>query len=145
MIKKNAIIILLITFVLVLCAITITCTIFSKELNLQSELVLTVFGPELQKASDDFYSEYLSDNPLVYNYSGKIISLKKSKYGYYYGYYIKFGIEPVIGPHDPIGYDEVEYFVYYDGTIKLLNFTHMKNYEIPPRSGVTIKKPIPIS
>ncbi len=145
MIKKNIIIILVITFVLVLCAITITCTIFSKELNLQSELILTVFTPELQKASDDFYSEYLSDNPLVYNYSGKIISLKKSKYGYNYGYYIKFGIEPVIGPHDPVGYDEVEYFVYYDGTIKLLNFTHKKNYEIPPRSGVTIKKPIPTS
>ncbi len=143
--KKNIIIFIVITFVLALCAITITCTIFSKELNLQRELIFTVFTPELQKASDDFYSEYLSDNPLVYNYSGKIISLKKSKYGYNYGYYIKFGIEPVIGPHYPVGYDEVEYFVYYDGTIKLLNFTHKKNYEFPSRLGVTIEKPIPTS
>lgn len=141
MIKKNIIIVIVMTFVLVLCAITITCTIFSKELSKQSELIVSVFWPELQKASDDFYSEYLSDNPIVYSYLGKIISLKKSEFGYY----IKFGIEPVIGPHDPVGYDEVEYYVTNSGTITLESFVHKKNYDIPPSSGVTIKKPIPIA
>lgn len=117
-------IILIIAIVLVLCTI-ITCTIFSKELPKQSELIFTLLRPELQKASDDFYSEYLSDNPIVYSYSGEIISLKKSEFGYY----IKFGIEPVIGPHDPVGYDEVEYYVTNSGTIALESFVHKKSYD----------------
>jgi hypothetical protein len=140
MTKKNIVMSIIITFVLLICAIAITCTIFTREFSKQSELIVTVFRPELQKASDDFYSEYLSDNPVIYNYSGKIISLKKSELGYY----IKFGIEPVIGPHDPVGYDIVEYYVDNSGTITLESFTHKKNYDIPPSLGVTIKKPIPI-
>ena len=115
--------------------------IIHHHISEQRGLIFTLFRQELQKASDDFYSEYLSDNPLVYNYSGKIISLTKSEDGYR----VKFGIEPVLGPHDPVGYDEAEYFVDNSGTISLLSFVHRKNYDIPARLNVTIKKPIPTS
>jgi hypothetical protein len=141
--SKKHIMIIIVSALLVLCAVI--CAVFFAQSSLQCELIFTLFRPELQKASDDFYSGYLSDNPIVANYSGKIISLKRSKQGYNYGYYIKFGMEPYLGPHDPVGYDEAEYFVNNSGTITLLNFSHKKNYEIPSRLGVTIKKPIPTS
>jgi hypothetical protein len=115
--------------------------IFMNQSSEQNGLIFTIFMPELQKASDDFYSEYLSTNPTVANYSGEVISLKKSVKGYY----IIFGIQPYIGPHYPVGYDEVEYFVDNIGTITLLNYLHKKNYRFPPRLGVSIKKSIPIS
>lgn len=135
MYKKYIVIII----VFVLCAVS--CTVLFNQSNEERALILTLFRPELQKASDDFYSEYLSDNPSVANYSGKIINLQKKENGYY----IKFGISPYLGPHFPVGYDEVEYYVSNLGTITLLNFTHKKNFEFPSRLNVTIKKPIPTS
>jgi|GEM_PF-4805695 len=137
---------ILIVLAIIICGIS--SAILINQLNTQSnpsdnqhELILTVFLPELQKASDDFYSEHLSDNPCLANYSCKIINLKNSDNGYY----VKFGITPYLGPHCPVGYDEVEYFISNSGTITLLSFFHKKNYEIPDRLNVTIKKPIPIT
>jgi hypothetical protein len=134
-------VILIISIIIVLVACAVASTAIFNELSNQRGLIFTLFRPEIQKASDDFYSEYLSENPSVANYSGEIISLKKNDKGYY----IKFGIYPYLGPHDEVGYDEVEYFVDNIGTITLLNFSHKKNYDIPPSLGVTIKKPIPVS
>jgi len=142
MYKKYIIIIL----VIMLCGIS--STILINQLNTQSnpldnqhELILTVFLPELQKASDDFYSEYLSSRTCLANYSCKVINLKTNDNGYY----AKFGITPYIGPHCPVGYDEVEYFVSNTGTITLLSFFHKKNYTLPDHYKDTIKKSIPIS
>ena len=109
--------------------------------NERNELLFTLFVPQLQKASDDFYSEYLSYNPSVADYSGEVISLRKDEKGHY----IKFAIQPYIGPHYPVGEDEVEYFVGNSGSIAILRFSHKENYELPPHLGVTVYKPIPIS
>jgi hypothetical protein len=129
----------IIIIAVVLCAVT--SIVFLNHLSKQQGLIFTLFTPLLQRASDDFYSEYLSDNPSVANYSGRIISLKRNEHGFY----IKFGIEPYLGPHYPVGYDEAEYSINNIGSVTLLNFSHKKNYDFPPRLGVTIKKPIPIS
>ncbi len=129
--------------IFIVCAVlsTVFFNQLSKQCGKQRGLIFTLFRPELQKASDDFYSEYLSSNPSVANYSGKIISLKKKEDGYY----IKFGITPYIAAHDPVGYDEVKYFVSNIGTITLLDFSHKKNYELPERLNFIRKKPIPTS
>lgn len=129
---------ILIIAVLVLC--TVPCALLANQSSEQRGLIVTLFTTELQKASDNFYSEYLSDTPSVANYSGKVLSLKKNDHGYY----IKFGIEPYFGPHISVGYDEVTYFVNNIGDITLLDFAHKKSYELPPRLGVRVKKPIPI-
>ena len=79
----------IIQFLPVLCVIAcaVAGIIIHYHVNEQRGLIFTLLRPELQKASDDFYSEYLSDNPIVYNYSGRIISQTKSDDGYR----IKFG------------------------------------------------------
>ena len=129
--------------VLTLCAVISTVFLHQsyKQKKEQSGLIMTLLMPALTQASDDFYSEYLSDNPSVSNYSGKMISLKKDEHGDY----VTISIQPYIGPHDPVGDDEVEFFVDNIGHVSLLRFSHKKNYELPARLGVTIKKPIPIS
>ncbi len=130
---------MIIIVTIALCAVT--CMAFFSQLSRQREFILTLLTPELQKASDDFYSEYLSDNPSVTYYVSQIISLKKNDHGYT----VKIGIEPYLGPHDPVGYDEAEYAVDNIGNVRLLNFSHKKNFELPERLGVTTKKPIPVS
>lgn len=132
-------VIILAIIALVACAVV--SKVFINEFSKQNGLIFTLFRPELQKASDDFYSEYLSANPSVANYSGKMISLKKNENGYF----VKFAIQPYTGPHFPVGDDEVEYFVDNSGDVTLMSFAHKKTYELPERLGVIVKKPIPIS
>lgn len=129
---------ILIIAVLVLCAVP--CALLANQSSAQRGLIVTLFTPELQKASDEFYSHYLSSTPTVANYFGKVLSLKKNDHGYY----IKFGITPYLGPHISVGDDEVTYFVNNIGDITLLDFAHKKSYELPPRLGVSVKKPMPI-
>lgn len=133
--KKYMIMIVIIALCSVICA-----AFLNQSIRLR-DFILTLLTPELQKASDDFYSDYLSDNPSVTYYVSQIISLKKNDRGYT----VKIGIEPYLGPHYPVGYDVAEYSVDNTGSIMLLDFSHKKNYEFPARLGVTIKKPIPIA
>lgn len=130
---------MIMTVLIVLCAVT--CVAFFNQAGRQRELILTLLTPELQNASDEFYSEYLSDNPSVTYYSCQLMSLNKNEHGYI----IKVGIKPYLGPHFPAGDDEAEFSIDNIGNITLLNFSHKNNYEFPERLGVTIKKPIPVS
>ena len=129
---------ILIIAVLVLCAVP--CAIFANQSSEQRGLIVTLFTPELQKVSDEFYSHYLSSTPTVANYSGKLLGLTKTENGYV----AQFGITPYFGPHISVGDDEVTYFVNNIGDITLLDFAHKKSYELPPRLGITVKKPMPI-
>lgn len=134
--RKHVVAIVILLFVCAAASIVLL-----DRFNKQRDLIFTLFVPKLQKASDDFYSEYLSHNPTVANYSGEVIGFRRDEKGYY----IKFAIQPYIGPHYPVGDDEVEYLVSNGGSIALLRFFHKKNYELPARLGVTIYKPIPVS
>lgn len=129
---------ILIIAVLILCAVP--CALLANQSSEQRGLIVTLFRPALQKASDDFYSHYLSSTPTVANYSGKLLDLTKTENGYV----AQFGITPYLGPHISVGDDEVTYFVNNAGDIALLDFAHKKSYELPPRLGVRVKKPIPI-
>ena len=125
----------------VLVVFAAASAILLGEFNKQNRLIFTLFNSELQQATNDFYSEYLSDNPCLANYSGKVLSVKKNDHGYY----IKFAIQPYTGPHWPVGDDELEYFVDNIGDVTLLRFSHKKNYDWPEWLGVKVKKPIPLS
>lgn len=122
---------------IVVCAIV---TIANNHLTKQNGLIFTLLRPELQRASDDFYSEYLTSNPNIANYSGKVLSIRKENEGYY----VRLGISPYVGAHDPVGDDEVEYFVDNLGNVELVKFEHKRNYEILPRWNVKVKKGIPV-
>lgn len=132
---------ILVPFIIILFLFAVAISDFSHQLKKQNGLIVTLFQPKLQKASDDFYSAYLSDNPCVASYSGELIDLTKTDEGYC----VKFHIQPYTGPHFPVGDDEVEYFVDNIGDVTLLSFAHKKTYELPERLGVIVKKPIPIS
>ena len=55
---------------------------------------------------------------------------------------IKFGVTPQIGAHNPLGYDELSYFVNSTGNKKLSNYEHLKNYEVPEKFQNYLIKPL---
>lgn len=98
-----------------------------EEIGIQHDLLLTTFRIEMQNAVDDYYTEYSPYNVVVDNYSAKILNICKTPDEYK----VKFGIYPYIGPHNTIGYDEIEFHITNYGDISLIDFSHVEDYNVP--------------
>lgn len=108
-----------------------------KEIT--DELVIALFIKEITDEVSNFYSEYYSGEIEVYNYEVMIVDVEKKEPGLIS---IRFGVTPQIGAHNPLGYDELSYFVDSMGNKKLSNYEHLKNYEVPERFQNYLIKPL---
>lgn len=85
--------------------------------------------------------EGFSDALEYFNYIFKIKDIKKQ--GEPINIYITFETTPMIGPHIPVGDDEITYKVDASGNKTLVNFIQKKSYEIPLRFQHNMIKPYP--
>lgn len=108
-----------------------------KEIT--DELVIALFIKEITDEVSNFYSEYYSGEIEVYNYEVMIVDVEKKEPGLIS---IRFGVTPQIGAHNPLGYDELSYFVDSMGNKKLSNYEHLKNYTVPERFQSYLIKPL---
>lgn len=104
----------------------------TKE-EITDELVIALFIEEITNEVIHFYSEYYSGDIEVYNYEVAIVDIEKKEPGIIS---IKFGVTPQVGAHNPLGYDELTYFVDSAGNKRLENYEHLKNYEVPKKFQV---------
>lgn len=111
----------------------------TKE-EITDELVIALFVEELTNEILEFYEEYYSGQIEVYNYEITIVDIGKKEQGFIF---VKFGVTPQIGAHNPLGYDEVSYLVDSRGNRKLVKYEHLKSYEVPERFKEYITKPLP--
>ncbi len=111
----------------------------TTEKEITDELVIALFIKEITDEVTGFYSEYYSGEIQVYNYEVMIVGVEKKEPGLIT---IKFGVTPQIGAHNPLGYDELSYFVDSMGNKKLSNYEHLKNYEVPERFQNYLIKPL---
>ncbi len=109
----------------------------TKE-EITDELVIALFIEDITKEVTGFYSEYYSGEIAVYNYEVTIVDIEKRQPGFIY---VKFGITPQIGAHNPLGYDELAYRVDSSGNKELVGYEHLKNYEVPEKFQKHIIKP----
>jgi hypothetical protein len=109
--------------------------------EIKDELIIALFMNNIIADSKKFYDYYFSDGLEYFNYIFKIKDVKKQ--GEPVNIYITFDTTPMIGPHIPVGDDEITYKVNAAGSITLENFTHKKSYEIPSRFQYNIIKPYP--
>ncbi len=101
----------------------------TKE-EISDELIIALFIEDITKEITAFYSEYYSGEIEVYNYEVSVLDIKKDKPGVIS---VKFGVTPQIGAHNPLGYDELSYFVDSNGRKSLVGYEHLRNYEVPER------------
>ena len=57
--------------------------------------------------------------------------------------YVKFGVTPMVGAHNPLGYDVLLYSVDYAGKGKLIQYEHIENYDVPEKFQDYIISPFP--
>ncbi len=107
--------------------------------ELKDELIIALFIDHITSASDGFYDQYFTMTPAIYNYEIKVqkISEELGKIN------ITFGITPMLGAHDPVGYDEASYQIDSSGKKTLTSFMHLKSYDIPDHLKNLIKKELP--
>lgn len=91
----------------------------------REELVIRLLSKSTQEAVTSFYEDFLSEPPMVYTYEQEILSVIKQDPLIQ----ITLGVTPIIGTHDPIGYDKITFGIAPDGGIQLLEFSHIKTYE----------------
>jgi len=113
----------------------------TNESETKDELFIALFMNNIIADSSKFYDNYFPDGLGYVNYMFKIKDLKKE--GDPVNIYITFETMPIIGPHIPVGDDEITYKVNASGDITLENFTHKKSYEIPERLHPNMIKPYP--
>lgn len=115
----------------------------TKE-EITEELIIAFFMDHIKAAAHPFYDEYFTKDGLTYyNYEQKILDISKRDFIIH----ITFGVTPMIGAHNPVGYDEVTFSVDAFGNITLDSFKHLKSFEIPLpwRFEGQILKPLPVT
>jgi hypothetical protein len=121
---------------------TISHKITNKD-EIKDELILYFFMDNISSDSSTFYDNYFSNHLTYYDYETKILEMKRGSEANRRYIYITFGSTPMIGAHNPVGYDKISYKVDVLGNITLENFTHIKSFEIPEWLRDTMIKPYP--
>ena len=114
----------------------------SSGAEIKDELIISFFRDNIESDSSKYYDNYFSSQLEYYNYEMKVLDVKKD-YPEAGTIYITFGNTPMIGAHNPVGYDELVYKVDVFGNKTLEKFTHLKSFEVPERFRTDMIKPYP--
>ena len=116
---------------------TFNADVTTRE-EITDELVIALFIEDITNAVTNFYSEYYSGEIAVYDYEIVIVDIGKKEPGFIY---VKFGVAPQVGAHNPLGYDELVYRVDSSGKKELVGYEHLKNFEVPEKFQKYMLKP----
>ncbi len=101
----------------------------SRE-ELYHDLFITLLLPYIDKGVEDYYSELLTDSPIVYPYMVKVVSAERD-YGYRsFRFSVMLEVTPVVGPHISVGKDKLT-FAISSRTPKLIEYNHIETHQLP--------------
>jgi len=111
----------------------------SKQ-ELYHDILCSLLLPSVEKSVGDYYTQFLTDIPLVDPWDIKILSEEKPNNAYAFA--IKMQVSPYLGPHLDVGFDNITLTVQGNGDIKVINFEHISSsyLELPPGYQNSIKK-----
>ncbi len=95
-----------------------------------NQALVNTYLSDIQAAVDLHYADYYTTAPVVAYY---VIEVKDicSDQKENSSIYIKFHVMPYIGAHNTVGEDEITFMASYTGDVKLENYNHIKDYELP--------------
>ncbi|MNN88944.1 hypothetical protein D3C81_2066920 [compost metagenome] len=70
--------------------------------------------------------------PLVYPYFVKVVDSIRINGFRGFNLSITLDVTPVVGPHISVGEDRLTFQISVGPEVKLVNYTHLKSYELPP-------------
>lgn len=106
----------------------------SKE-EFMMDLLFLILLPNIQEAVTNYYSDYLTESPLVYPYEIKMLKMERTGYMFT----LTMEVTPVLGAHNSVGRDHLTFSIN-PNEMKLVDFKHIETYELPPHLQQYIKK-----
>lgn len=97
--------------------------------------------PQIEEAVEDFYADYLSIPPTVTNYVTTLQNVTTDKNGN--NATIILTVSPYVGPHEPVGSDQITLAVRCDGSIIVQDYQHLSNCALPDNLADLIIQPLP--
>lgn len=149
--KKYLIVLLSAMLVLFLPATNICFATASHNVNLVNDpavlqnIITRLTLEDVQKAVDDYYSDYTEYLPRVEAYA-PISSTKVLEVSYNTNenlYEVIMEVQPYVAAHNVIGQDKITLEINGSGNVKVTKFEHIKSFEYPPWLNQKLKKPFP--
>ncbi|MNO24788.1 hypothetical protein D3C76_146150 [compost metagenome] len=113
----------------------------SRELRLQ-DMLMNFLTPYINDAVRDYYRCLLLEPPLVYPYFVKVVDSIRINGFRGFNLSITLDVTPVVGPHISVGEDRLTFEISAGPEVKLVNYTHLKSYALPPHWQNIVKKPV---
>ncbi|QQZ58641.1 DUF3888 domain-containing protein [Paenibacillus sonchi] len=113
----------------------------SEELRLQ-DMLLNFLTPYINDAVRDYYRRLLVEPPLVYPYFVNVVDSMSINGFRGFNLSITLDVTPVVGPHISVGEDRLTFQISVGPEVKLVNYTHLKSYGLPPHWQNILKKPV---
>lgn len=114
----------------------------SKE-ELYQDIFVSLLQPYVDKATDSFYSKYLSYLPGSAPYFNDVLSVERVKEENQprrFEFLVKLEVLPYIGPHNSVGRDIITFRINASGEVTLEKFEHVESFPIAPDYQDIIKK-----
>lgn len=112
----------------------------SGELRVQ-DMLMNVLTPHINAAVQDYYRQFLLEPPLVYPYFVHITGSERLNGFRGFRLSVTLDVTPVVGPHISVGEDRLTFEISAGPEVKLVHYTHLKSYPLPPHWQYIVKKP----
>ncbi len=145
----------IIVLIILICVIYLMLTTLYKPSQparesreeLYQDVFISLLLPSIQGEVNKYYSEYLTEPPMVAPYTIFVLSAKRPDGYRTFFFRLKLKIDSYIGPHISVGLDYLTLTVDGSGNVVIEKFEHIKSYELPPNYEDIIKEgyknPIP--
>ncbi len=97
------------------------------EMNLYQKMLIAALDPYIQKSVRDYYGR---KDVLAPPYVVKVLDATNPT-GNQVTFELKLQAEPYVGPHDPVGIDDITLKIS-PTEINVMNFEHIKSFTLPP-------------
>lgn len=104
------------------------------------DMVISLLIPYMQNEINNYYKEYLTELPIIFPYSVDVVSVEREGGS---GYLIRLEViaHPFVGPINTVGDDRIIIETGAFGSVKIIEFEHIKSYQLPWNWEHIIKKP----
>ena len=97
--------------------------------------------PQVQEAVTDFYADYLTVSPTAANYVTTLQTITTDENNN--NATIVLTVEPYVGPHDPVGRDQVTLAIHNTGDIIVEDYQHLYSCALPEHLTDLLIQPLP--
>jgi hypothetical protein len=96
---------------------------------MDKRLIQTLLAPKIEEQITLFYKDKLTENPTFASFlHGNELNIKYNDSHIT----VKVTVIPYVGPHISVGKDVIHFQINNTGDVKVIEFKHIKNYELPP-------------